>query len=51
MQDKGKGGLMKLVGRMLDWAFVALWFAWMGLAAVATVVVLIGWVGGMIHAV
>ena len=42
---------MRLFGKMIDWAFVALWIVWMGLAAVAAVVVLIGWVGGMIHAV
>jgi hypothetical protein len=39
---------MKLFGRMIDWAFVALWFAWMGLAVAASVAVLIGWVMGMI---
>ncbi len=42
---------MKLFGKMIDWAFVALWIAWMGVTAAAFVLVFIGWVGGMLHAV
>ena len=42
---------MKLFGKMIDWAFVALWIAWMGVTAAAFVLVFIGWGGGMLHAV
>ena len=42
---------MKLFGKMIDWAFVALWIAGMGVTAAVFVLVFIGWVGGMIHAV
>ena len=33
---------MKLFGKILNWAFVALWIAWMGVTTASFVMVFIG---------